>query len=480
MLSNIKRGAVVDTQDGAFGEVYQVIVDPDTKDLTHIVVRPSSGGGDIMAPAEMISSADDAKVVLNVSQSELERRSNELRYDEGEYQAVRPEDVEYQGTAPTQGSPVITAADQDKVSFGDSGAEQPASSTTSYDTDTSTVESHPQGTGQQRKGKELTGLPVMTFAEGEQIGKVKDILFDPEQNRVVALLVDEGGWFSSAKVVPWQNVKTVGVDSVIVPDKSAVVKVDDDPYIKRIMENDNILAGTKVMTEDGRDLGTIGDMLMDDSTGEVVGYEVSGGVFSSTLKGKKFMPAPETISVGKDVAFVPSDVGDQMQAQTGGIVGAAQSAGAAASSGISSAASTVSDQASSAGASASGALAGARDRAVEVTTEQERSYVLGKSTNKDVASDSGEVLVPAGKTVDEGDVQRAENEGKLHALFAATGGAAAAACSIRFGTRSTRSDVKSLRLPPSSATISYRTPSARRWDATFSQTMEPPSPSRAR
>jgi uncharacterized protein YrrD len=37
----------------------------------------------------------------------------------------------------------------------------------------------------------------------------------------------------------------------------------------------------------------------------VLGYEVSGGFVSDTLKGKKFLPAPPGLKVGDDVAIAP-------------------------------------------------------------------------------------------------------------------------------------------------------------------------------
>lgn len=409
-INRIERGARVVTQDSDLGEVYQVIVDPDTKELTHVVVEPMSGGDRLMIPAEMIASADSRTVSLNTTRDGLQSMSGQLRYNEAEFQPVDPDSVEHPGTTSAHGGREIVHADNSMVDLsGSQGTDETytdtgtAVATGSYDTTDQMAQTGPRGTGQQRKGKDLVGLPVMSFAEGEQLGKVEDILFDPEQNRIVALLTDGGGWFSSARVVPWQNIQTVGHDSVIVASRSAEIKADSDPYIKRIMEADNILVNTQVYTEDGRDLGKIGDLFLDDTSGEVVGYEVSGGMFASTLKGKKFMPAPDTLTVGRDVAFVPNAVADAMEQQVGGLQGATQDL-----------TTTASDK-----------LSSARDRVSTATTEQQRSFVLGKTVRSDVTSDSGEVLVPAGKTVDESDVSRAESAGKLNALFLAAGGGAA-------------------------------------------------------
>lgn len=411
-INRIERGARVVTQDSDLGEVYQVIVDPDTKELTHVVVEPMSGGERLMVPASMIASADSRTVSLNLTRDALQSMSGQLRYNEADFQPVDPESVERTETTPAHGGREIIEADSNTVELAgsqDVGSESLGATYDSTDTGSTSSESSevgmsgPTGTGQQRKGKDLVGLPVMSFAEGEQLGKVEDILFDPEQNRVVALLTDSGGWFSSARIVPWQNIQTIGHDSIIVPSRSAEIKADNDPYVKRIMDADNILVNTQVYSEDGRDLGKIGDLFLDDSSGEVLGYEVSGGMFASTLKGKKFMPAPDTLTVGRDVAFVPNEVAEAMEQQVGGLQGATQ------------------DLSTTAG----GALSSAKDRVASATTEQQRSFVVGKEVRSDVTSDMGQVLVPAGKTVDESDVTRAESAGKLNALFLAAGGGAA-------------------------------------------------------
>ncbi len=421
-INRIERGATVHTQDGSVGQVYQVIVDPDTKDLTHVVIAPTGGGDYMMIPAHMVQSADSTSVTLGTSSADLNQMRGELRYNEADFQPVNPEEVEGAHATMAQGEgQIITEASTDSLQLGDTGSMATTDTTstmysddagsisgatmaTGEDIDTgATMPSGPTGTGQQRKGKDLVGMPIVSFAEGEKIGDVKDILFDPDQNRVVALLTSEGGFLSSARAVMWESLKTVGHDAIIVPDRSAEIKADSERYLKRIMEADNILKDTQVYTEDGRDLGKIGDMFIDDSSGEVVGYEVSGGMFSSTLKGKKFMPAPDTLTVGQHAAFVPNEVGDAMQAQVGGLQGTAQDLGSAASDKLST----------------------AKDKVATATTDQQRSFVIGKPTRSDVTSDTGEVLVPAGKVVDESDVAGAESAGKLNALFLAAGGGAA-------------------------------------------------------
>ena len=77
----------------------------------------------------------------------------------------------------------------------------------------------------------------------------------------------------------------------------------------------------------GRDLGTMTDLYFDDTTGAIEGYEVSGGLFADAYSSRSFVPAPDTLKIGEDIAFVPSETADLMQEQIGGLKGAMQTAG---------------------------------------------------------------------------------------------------------------------------------------------------------
>jgi uncharacterized protein YrrD len=177
------------------------------------------------------------------------------------------------------------------------------------------------------KGSDAIGLPVVTYDTGERIEKVSDVVFDHEGNRVLGFLVDEGGWFSSARILPFASVKKMGPDAVLVPAKDAIISVRSAPELARVLERDNVLKGTKIMTTDGRDLGSMRDLYFDEHTGVIQGYDVSGGLFADAYEGRSFVPAPQTITIGQDVAFVPPETAGLMEEQVGGIRGAAQSLG---------------------------------------------------------------------------------------------------------------------------------------------------------
>jgi uncharacterized protein YrrD len=171
------------------------------------------------------------------------------------------------------------------------------------------------------KGKHIIGKSIITRDSGEIIDRVEDVLFDSQNNKILGFLVDEGGMLKSARVLPYENILIIGADGITIHDRSAIVDAKSVKEIQEFIPSNNILLGTKVMTEDGKNLGKITDVYFDEIMGTVEGYEVSGGMFADAMSGTSFLPSPKTINIGRDVAFVPSDVITlmDMQKEEGGI-----------------------------------------------------------------------------------------------------------------------------------------------------------------
>ena len=174
------------------------------------------------------------------------------------------------------------------------------------------------------KGRDQIGKRVIAVDTGEEIDKVRDVVFDQDANEVLGFLLDEGGLFSAAQIVPFSCVRAVGPDAMLVSDKSEWKAADTAVAAQRVLKGDKVLKGTTLMTTDGRDLGKIMDLYFDDNTGRLTGYEVSGGMFADAYSGRSFVPAPKSMTLGPDVAVVPAETADLMEEQPGGVKGAVQ------------------------------------------------------------------------------------------------------------------------------------------------------------
>ena len=264
-----------------------------------------------------------------------------------------------------------------------------------------------------RKGTDLIGKAVVAYDTGERFETVLDLIFDQDSNRLLGFLVDEAGWFSTSKVIPLPSVQAIGLDAIIVPSKATEVSASDIQPIDRVLEHNNIMKGTKIMSTDGRYLGTMIDLYFDELTGEIEGYEVSGGMFADAYSGRSFVPAPETLKIGKDVAFVPSETADMMQEHFGGIKASMQTAGEKMRETVD----AKGDQLEVAGQAATRASTNAM-----IDPQEQKAFALGKIAIATVETQDGVPIVLVGQEITQSTINTAQDYGLLDRLYRSAGG----------------------------------------------------------
>jgi uncharacterized protein YrrD len=285
------------------------------------------------------------------------------------------------------------------------------------------------------KGRDIIGKPIVSYDKGEKFDTVEDLIFDQDSNQLLGFLVKESGWLSSAQVLLLKDVQAIGPDAVITSSKDAIAKASEVPAINHILAHNNILKGTRILTLDGRDLGTMIDLYFDERTGDVEGYEVSGGLFADAYSGRSFVPAPQTLKIGRDVAFVPNQTVQLMEEQVGGIKAAMQTAsdrvqltaqstgdklqelGQIASEKTQEAAQVTGDKIQELGRSATTSLTNAI-----IDPEEQKAFVLGKTIEQDLITPDGQLLVVEGEIATAAIANLADELGILDQLYRATGG----------------------------------------------------------
>lgn len=72
------------------------------------------------------------------------------------------------------------------------------------------------------KAKDVVGLQVITKNEGKKIENIDDIVYDPQSNKVLALIANNGGMFSTSKVIMYTDILKIGPDAVMVESAEAL------------------------------------------------------------------------------------------------------------------------------------------------------------------------------------------------------------------------------------------------------------------
>lgn len=278
-----------------------------------------------------------------------------------------------------------------------------------------------------RRGTAVIGQEILSLADARRLDSVKDVVIGPGQTEVVALLVDEGGLFSSSHVVPIQEVHSFGRDAVVVSRSEAIVSASDVPAINEVLERKDTLLGKRVFTETGETQGSVSDLFFEERTGRIAGLEISRGVTGDISRGRAYLPVEEILRFGPEALIVGQPAGAALESQTGGIQGALEGAKARAQD----AGSTISDRAHQAGSrlSENTQQAGSRlsdgvqqagtavsNRAGQVSPEDR---LVGRRTARDVLDDRGSVIVAGGQSVTQEHVARAKEAGRLRELTTA-------------------------------------------------------------
>lgn len=313
-----------------------------------------------------------------------------------------------------------------------------------------------------RKGSDIIGKSITAFDSGKRVARVQDLIFDQDTNELLGVLVEEAGLFRSAKVIPLGAISAFGTDTLIISSKEDIISAKHDDRIHRVLDRNLILKGTRIVTTDGRYLGSVVDLFFDEQTGAIEGYETSGGIFADAYSGRSFIPAPHTIRIGEDATFVPPETADLMEEQVGGIRGAMQSASTRIQEGsevagqrLQSAAQSANEQVQRGTEAASARLQAAKTdasngletgtRTVSATVtnqlvdpDEQFAYVIGKTVDRDIFTNQGQLLIGKDQTVTLTVAEAARYAGELENVYRATGGSLTAPINrqlLEFGDR---------------------------------------------
>jgi uncharacterized protein YrrD len=165
------------------------------------------------------------------------------------------------------------------------------------------------------KGRNLLGLAVVGSSDGKHLGTVQDLFFDHDGEELLALVLANKDLFGliDAIIVPWHQVRQVGGDVIMVESAASAKRLGDEPRIRDLAQRETTLSGTQVLSPDGKQLGTLADMVIDLTDGHIIGYEISSGLIQDTLRGKKFLPAPPGLSIGNDAAIASPESAARLQ-----------------------------------------------------------------------------------------------------------------------------------------------------------------------
>jgi uncharacterized protein YrrD len=169
------------------------------------------------------------------------------------------------------------------------------------------------------RATELSGRAVVDIEAAEKIGTIDKIILDPDGKQVAGFVVTRvGSSFPGSKAqstISSAAVHAIGPDAVTI--RQSAVAGSDTARLETLPRGSDVI-GRKVVSEDGRFLGKVSDVLIDRADGRIVGYLLAehtpGSKFEELFgKDKKkrrdspYLPADSKIRTGKDLIVASED-----------------------------------------------------------------------------------------------------------------------------------------------------------------------------
>lgn len=149
-------------------------------------------------------------------------------------------------------------------------------------------------------------MPVFSLEDGQQIGVVKETVIDNKNLEISALAIEPKGFFKEQKIIPYAKVKSVGDDAITIERTGGAQSPGNLPNILSLSKSSASFIGTKVVSENGLNLGYVEEFIIEDTTGKIVGFEL-GGKISGLLSGKVRLDTDFALTMGRDALIVKAD-----------------------------------------------------------------------------------------------------------------------------------------------------------------------------
>ncbi|OII64999.1 PRC-barrel domain protein [Streptomyces sp. CC53] len=151
------------------------------------------------------------------------------------------------------------------------------------------------------RARDISGTPVVTL-HGEDVGQVKDVVFDPARGSVSAFTLSGRGLLAGPlhRTLPWDDVHGLGPDAVMVRDEEAL---EEDRKRRKASGGGSGFGvlGATMITRDGTLMGTVTDVIIETGRHPVVaGYEVE-----TRERRRVLVPVDGPVAVSGDRIVVP-------------------------------------------------------------------------------------------------------------------------------------------------------------------------------
>lgn len=159
-----------------------------------------------------------------------------------------------------------------------------------------------------KKSSEVQGLPIISIADGVEIGRVKSLIINPEKRSIDFITVDHEEWQMEGRAVPFNKIVGIGDYALTIDSKRSVIDMNEIPVANELLNRKISILQTKIMTRKGQLVGEATEYSIDDETGELV------QLYVLNENGEYIVAGKDVITYGKELIIVTEGACQQVSA----------------------------------------------------------------------------------------------------------------------------------------------------------------------
>jgi sporulation protein YlmC with PRC-barrel domain len=277
------------------------------------------------------------------------------------------------------------------------------------------------------KAKAIKGFPVVSLEDGSLLGKVQELLVDPLEKKVEALLIGEKGFLKGrTQFISYGRVRNIGKDVITAEPEKQLTTTDDHTRLENLKKNSFL--GNSVISQDGDYLARVQDYTFNTRTGIIESLLLYDCRKELYVEEEASLGMEGVLNLGRDYVIVRANYSEYLMEP------AVDEEPRGDGANISHEAEKTDFQEEEAGEE------GGRTNAIldklkdlwsnleweisregknlaRETREKMKKYALGKKASYTVRDNQGYPLITAGETIDENTIHQAEAQEKIGMLF---------------------------------------------------------------
>ncbi len=275
-----------------------------------------------------------------------------------------------------------------------------------------------------KTSQQIIGLPVVSISDGNEIGKVKNVMINAVKGTVDFFVIDSAMRSLAGGVVPVGKVLGIGADALTILEADDVSDIVKIPAAIDLLQKNITVRGTRVLTRKGSLLGEVGDVFVnEDDSCAIIGVEFVPG--SSKVKAG-IIPRNNIITFGKNLLVVEEGFAENLLPVS---VHEAVETPATLQAGIPAAAALPSEPSvpvaepdltfeaetvSEPEISLDGLFGGSSDEdASAMLADRRIQYLRGRRLTQPIVGSDGEMVANAGAVIDDALMERVRQAGRL-------------------------------------------------------------------